>query len=95
MLALSAIAGYSLSSLVLLALYIWLNDRRLAAQPPSIASLAKRVTEESVKRTAQDMARRNGTATSQEEEMKRQVPPKTGRKYLVTGGVSDSAWSRR
>jgi hypothetical protein len=83
------IAGYGLSFVALLALYIWVNDRRLTAHPPSVASLAERPrTVESVKRLAEDMAKRNGTANSQEEEMKRQVPPKTGRKYIVTGGVS-------
>ncbi|KAH6909479.1 3-beta hydroxysteroid dehydrogenase/isomerase family-domain-containing protein [Coprinopsis sp. MPI-PUGE-AT-0042] len=84
--SLITIAGYGLSLLALFALYIWVNDRRLTAHPPSVASLAQRTTVESVKRLAEDMAKRNGTSSSQEEEMKRQVPPKTGRKYIVTGG---------
>lgn len=88
------IAGYGISSFVLLALYVWVNDRRLTAHPPSVVSLAERATVAGVKRMAEDMAKRNGTAASQEEEMKRQVPPETGRKYIVTGGVSDMVWSR-
>jgi hypothetical protein len=82
------IAGYGLYVLAFLALINWVNDRRLTAHPPSVASLAERATVESVRRMAEDMAQRNGTAASQEEEMKKQVPPRTGRKYIVTGGVS-------
>ena len=79
---------YAVISLALLALYVWTNDRRLKAIPGSIASLAQRPTEESIRSFAEDMARRNGTKESPEEEMKRQVPQKTGRKYIITGGVS-------
>ncbi|KAH6909483.1 3-beta hydroxysteroid dehydrogenase/isomerase family-domain-containing protein [Coprinopsis sp. MPI-PUGE-AT-0042] len=83
---LAVLAGCAVSFFALLTLYVWVNDRRLAAQPPSVASLAERATEESVNRMAEDMAKRYGTTSAQEEEMRRQVPPKTGRKYIVAGG---------
>lgn len=74
-------------AIVLLVLYIRLNDGRVRRIPPSISSLSKRVTPEAVKADAKEFF------AKPQKDIKAQLPANTGRRYIVVGGVSFIALS--
>ena len=74
-------------------LYVRANDAKIAQLPPEAVALSpKRWTSEDVKRTASSAALTSPSASLFSPE---ELPPKTGRRYIVVGGVSSIfvAWS--
>jgi hypothetical protein len=66
---------------LLLALYLHINDKRLSRIPDDALTLsAKRCTPQDVRSLTAELAK--SPISSQE-----QLPPKTGRRYIVVGGV--------
>ncbi len=78
---------YAVVLLVLAAfLYIRSNDAKLASLPERAAAFSRtRWTEKNVEAMAAKVA------ASDEISVDEQIPPKTGRRYIVVGGVSDSS----
>lgn len=77
------ILGFSVSFLLLLYVYIKHNDKRLTSIPPEALSFSpKRFTEEDARSAEKQFA---GKSVS----VKEQLPPSTGRRYIVVGGVRD------
>lgn len=75
--------GLALSPVLLLVLYIYWNDSHLTRIPPSVQYFSpKRHTVEDVHAEAERLA----AAPPIEDTEK--IPPKTGRRYIVVGGVS-------
>lgn len=75
--------GLALSPILLLILYIQWNDSRLAQLPPRARFFSpKRCTPQDVHVEAERLA-----AAPPIEDIER-IPPKTGRRYIVIGGVS-------
>jgi hypothetical protein len=75
--------GLALSPIFLLVLYIYWNDSCLTRIPPSALYFSPK------RHTAQDVhaeAERLAAAPSVEDTEK--IPPKTGRRYIVVGGVN-------
>ena len=73
----------ALSPVLLLVLYIYWNDRRLIQTPPRALQLSpKRHTPLDVHAEAERLA------ASPPIEDTEKIPPKTGRRYIVVGGVS-------
>jgi hypothetical protein len=66
----------------LLFLYINHNDRRLQSLPTRIASLSERLTAESVRKRSNEFF-----STAPAKEIKSELPERTGRRYIVVGGV--------
>ena len=67
---------------LLLGFYIYVNDIRLKTLPSSIASLSKRCTPQDVRSMSARLASEKPISIED------QLPPKTGRKYIIVGGVS-------
>jgi hypothetical protein len=68
------------------ALYVWLNDRKLTRQPPEATSLSPhRWTEKEIRECYASLE--NGPKSILQDKL----PPKTGRRYIVTGGVCATA----
>ncbi|KAH9926777.1 NAD(P)-binding protein [Fomitopsis serialis] len=68
--------------LLLLVLYIRLNDAKLGRIPPEAAVLSpKRWTPEEVRRTVDELAASPASLLNEK------LPPKTGRRYIITGGA--------
>ncbi|KAJ7770456.1 3-beta hydroxysteroid dehydrogenase/isomerase family-domain-containing protein [Mycena metata] len=68
--------------LALTVLYIRINDRHLKAIPPNVLPFSPtRCTPESVRKTASRLR------DSQPISIAEQIPPKTGRRYIVVGGA--------
>lgn len=69
--------------LCLVFLYGYLNDRKLGRLPPEAALIFSpaRLTPQEVRVTAEALS--NGPVV-----MKNFLPPKTGRRYIIVGGVS-------
>jgi hypothetical protein len=66
---------------LLLGLYLHINDKRLSRIPDDALALsAKRCTPENVRSLTAELA--ESPISSKE-----QLPPKTGRRYIVVGGV--------
>ena len=71
------------SPILLLVFYIYWNDRRLAQIPPrALYFFLKRDT------TVDIHAEAKRLATSPPIDDTEKIPPKTGRRYIVVGGVS-------
>lgn len=69
----------------LLGLYIRLNDQRLQVLPPELEKLSpKRLSLEDVRAEAKKLDSQESIAS------KEVLPPKTGRRYIVVGGVSNA-----
>ena len=69
--------------ILLLVLYIYWNDRRLIQIPPRALNLSPK------RHTAVDVhAEAEKLATSPPIDDKEKIPPKTGRRYIIVGGVS-------
>lgn len=67
----------------LFALYVRLNDQRLQVIPPELEKLSpKRLTLEDVRAEAKKLDNQKAIASTEI------LPPKTGRRYIVVGGVS-------
>jgi hypothetical protein len=67
--------------LVVLYLYIRHNDKKIMHLPDDVAAIsAKELTPEVIQATVQQLADNPITITSM-------LPPKTGRRYIVVGGV--------
>ncbi|TFK28566.1 NAD(P)-binding protein [Coprinopsis marcescibilis] len=66
-----------------LVLYALVNDRKLANTPNVALSLSKRLTHQDMRELAGEM---ESHPLAKETELKEQMPPKTGRRYIVTGG---------
>ncbi|KAJ3542649.1 hypothetical protein NMY22_g3429 [Coprinellus aureogranulatus] len=69
-----------IGAIVLLVLYVRLNDARLRKLPIRIASLSKRLTPQAVRADAAEFFRKP------QKNIKSQLPGRTGRKYIVVGG---------
>lgn len=70
------------SGLLLLVLYIRANDTKITRLPDNWPSLTtERVTPEDVRALGARLARREPISIDD------QLPPKTGRKYIIVGGV--------
>ncbi|KAL0576070.1 hypothetical protein V5O48_005898 [Marasmius crinis-equi] len=70
--------------IVLVVLYVWLNDRAISHLPPKIRALAPRTwTSDDFERVVKELEKKNDPM---EERKRAQTPPKTGRRYIVTGG---------
>ncbi|EAU82776.1 hypothetical protein CC1G_10895 [Coprinopsis cinerea okayama7 len=92
----TAILGlaWALFAVSLLAAYIWGNDRRLVTIPESVQALGlEAVTPEDVKAEvlkvqgeASNGKRDEEKGESYERELEEQLPPRTGRRYIVVGG---------
>jgi len=77
--------GLSLAFFLVLVLYILWNDRSLRITPSTALFFGpKRYTPEDVRATAERLA--NSTPL----EDKEVLPPKTGRRYIIVGGVRPS-----
>lgn len=75
--------GLALSPILLLVLYIYWNDWRLTQIPPRVLYFSsKRHTPDDVYAEAERLAEAPPI-----EDMEH-IPPKTGRRYIVVGGVS-------
>jgi hypothetical protein len=75
--------GLASSPILLLVLYIYWNDRRLTQIPPRVLYFSpKRHTADDVHAQAERLA-----AAPPIDDME-QIPPKTGRRYIIVGGVS-------
>ena len=71
------------SPILLLALYIYWNDRRLTRIPPGALHFSpKRYTAVDIHAEAERLA------SSPPIDDTDKIPPKTGRRYIVVGGVS-------
>ena len=78
------------SPILLLVLYIYWNDRRLIQIPPRVLHLSsKRHTTLDVHAEAERLA----ASTPIEDTEK--IPPKTGRRYIIVGGVSCYNYEQR
>ena len=76
-----ATVWYVASGVLLLVLYIKTNDAKLRRIPPEAAAFApKRWTQEDVKRTSEQLAASPASLLDD------RFPPKTGRRYIITGG---------
>lgn len=65
-------------------LYVWLNDAKLTRLPPEAVALSPdRWTEEGIRKRYAELT--DGPNSPLEDKL----PPKTGRRYIVTGGVRD------
>ena len=70
---------------VLAVLYVWLNDKAVRHVPRSVLNLSpRRWTTDDFKRVVKELEEKVDTM---EEKKKVQTPPKTGRRYIVVGGV--------
>lgn len=71
-----------MSGLLLLVLYIRANDTKITRLPDNWPSLTtERVTPEDVRALGARLARHEPISIDD------QLPPKTGRKYIIVGGV--------
>jgi hypothetical protein len=77
-----AIAIALLGAVILFVLYIRHNDRRLRKIPARIESLSKRTTPEFIRADAMQYF------GQPQKDIKGQLPERTGRRYIVVGGVS-------
>ncbi|KAF8067715.1 3-beta hydroxysteroid dehydrogenase/isomerase family-domain-containing protein [Lyophyllum atratum] len=76
-----AFSGLTLILLAALSLYVRLNNRRLTRLPEEVVALSpQRLTPESVRERAGHLAK------SPPITIKEQLPPRTGRRYIVVGG---------
>ena len=74
--------------LSLVFLYGYLNDRKLGQFPPEASLFSPaRFTPQSVRAAAEALSKNPVV-------MKNLLPPKTGRRYVVIGGVSSSRYLR-
>lgn len=74
--------GWILFSVALLVLYIRSNDQRLTSIPESVLAVSPtRCTPEDVRLTAAKLQKSPISIGDQ-------IPPKTGRRYIVVGGVN-------
>jgi hypothetical protein len=72
---------------VLVVLYIRANDKKITRLPDNWPSLTtERVTPDDVRATAASLARREPITIDD------QLPPKTGRRYIVVGGVRGASY---
>ena len=74
--------GLALTPILLLVLYVQRNDSRLTQTPPRLQAFSPK------RRTPQDVhaeAKRLASASPIDDTEK--LPPKTGRRYIVIGGV--------
>jgi len=78
-------AAWATTAFLLLVLYIRFNDRRLLSFADRIGTRHERLTREDIKAYAEKYA------NSQPKDIKTHLPPKTGRRYIVIGGVSLSS----
>lgn len=68
----------------LIAAYIWLNDLKLKRLPPEASSLSPhRWTRETVKEEYEKSGLKDEHSL-----LEGKLPPQTGRRYIVVGGVS-------
>lgn len=75
--------GLALSPILLLVLYIHWNDRRLTQIPPrALYFSSKRHTADDIHAEAERLAAAPPIDDTEK------IPPKTGRRYIVVGGVS-------
>ncbi|THH16779.1 hypothetical protein EUX98_g9247 [Antrodiella citrinella] len=75
---------YALLLLCVSVLYVWLNDAKLKRLPPEAAALSPiRWSEQFVRDTHSEIAQIEGASLLTE----RDLPPKTGRRYVVVGGA--------
>ena len=82
--------GFASSLILLLVLYIYWNDRRLIRIPPRALYFSPK------RHTAVDIhAEAERLATSPSIDDTEKIPPKTGRRYIVVGGVSCSNYEQR
>ena len=73
--------------LLLCVSYVWLNDAKLARIPPEALAISpKRWSTDEIKACHAKLA--NGPSSLFENKL----PPKTGRRYIVVGGVSGPAY---
>lgn len=71
-------------------LYVRANDAKIATMHPDAVALSPhRWTPEEIKRTAEELEARYGASPSLL--TPEELPPKTGRRYIVIGGVSVSS----
>lgn len=76
--------GLALTPFLILALYIYRNDRILQTIPLRVTQLiGDRETHQSIK----ELSRRRATISAVEDTDLQDLPPKTGRRYIVVGGV--------
>lgn len=69
---------------ILFAAYIWLNDIKLKRLPPEASSFSPdRWSEDAVKETSERLGLSDSSSL-----LEGKLPPKTGRRYIVVGGVS-------
>ena len=79
-----ATVWYVAGGLLLLVSYIKINDAKLRRIAPEAAAFAPtRWTEQDVKRTSEQLAPSSASLLDDK------LPPRTGRRYIITGGVSD------
>lgn len=75
---------------LLYALYVRINDAKLQRLPPEAASLSpQRWSEKLVLKTKEKIAKVEGVSLLKDSDL----PPKTGRRYIVVGGVSGHPFS--
>ena len=78
---------------LLIYLYVRANDAKIARlAPEAVAVSPERWTKEDVQRVASSPALTSSSASLFKPE---ELPPKTGRRYIVVGGVSASSRSTR
>lgn len=91
--ALSTMNTFLLAALavpVLAALYFWINDAKLTRLPSEVAHISpERWSDETTRECYASM--RNGPSSL----LEGNLPPSTGRRYIVVGGVSASSTMRR
>ncbi|KAG5637125.1 hypothetical protein H0H81_005718 [Sphagnurus paluster] len=76
-----ALSGFTLLFLAFLVFYGWLNNLKITHIPKAAVALSpKRLTPESVRKLASQLAK------SPPISIKEQLPPKTGRRYIIVGG---------
>ena len=69
---------------LILALYIYRNDQILQTIPPRVTELiGDRATSQSI----EELGRRRAAISAAEDTDLEDLPPKTGRRYIVVGGV--------
>ena len=72
-------------TLLLAALYVWLNDKKLNRIPSKVTSLSpNRWSPKDIRKTLEKYVNGRTRLLSQ----KGDLPPKTGRRYIIVGGVS-------
>jgi len=74
--------GYGVAIvLLLLVLYVYLNDWRILTIPDRIANVSRRLDAQAINELVDEYT------NSPPKNFKERFPPKTGRRYIVVGGV--------